>query len=103
MVPGLTVLTRMPSGARDRARFLDTLVKAALEAVYAGRITLWRWVECAERFTIRAHGARRSRGRAARTQRTAPRVPSWKAVSQSASASCSNRPAAGPTVFTRTL
>ena len=33
MEPGLTVLTRMPSGASDLARFFDTLARAALLAV----------------------------------------------------------------------
>ena len=32
-VPGLTVLTRMPSGASDFARFFDTLATAAFDAV----------------------------------------------------------------------
>ncbi len=39
-------------------------------------MTLCRWVEWAEKFTIRAHGAFRSRGSAARTQRTIPITPS---------------------------
>ena len=33
IVPGLTVFTRMPSGASDLDRFLDTLAMAALDAV----------------------------------------------------------------------
>ena len=33
MVPGLTVFTRMPSGASDLDRFFDTLATAALDAV----------------------------------------------------------------------
>ncbi len=33
IVPGLTVLTRIPSGASDLDRFFETLATAALDAV----------------------------------------------------------------------
>ena len=65
------MLTRIPSGASDCARFLLRLVIAAFDAVYATRLGDWRRVEWAETFTIRAHAAARSSGSAARTQRTA--------------------------------
>src|ERR1700722_2648611 len=79
MLPGDTTLTRISSLASSSDKFLETLVNAALAAVYAGRMTLWRCVECAEKLTIRAHSAFRSSGRAARTQRTMPITPSSKA------------------------
>ena len=103
MEPGLTVLTRMPSGASELARFFDTLDSAAFDAVYATSKGLWRWIEWAEKLTIRAHSAARSSGRAARTQRTAAISPSSKAASQSSSARSSNSAGAGPTVLTSTL
>ena len=41
--------------ASNSDRFLEMLVTIALAAVYAGRMTLWRCVEWAEKFTMRAH------------------------------------------------
>src|SRR5882757_2216361 len=79
MLPGDTTLTRISSLASSSDKFLETLVNAALAAVYAGRITLFHCVETAEKLTIRAHSALRSSGRAARTQRTMPITPSSKA------------------------
>src|SRR6266700_4967406 len=70
--PGETVLTRISSFARDCERFFVTLVTIAFAAVYATRAGVWRFVEIAETFTIRAHSAARSNGSAARTQRIIP-------------------------------
>src|ERR1700723_1277853 len=53
MLPGETTLTRISSLASKSDKFLETLVSAALAAVYAGSMTLWRCVECAEKLTIR--------------------------------------------------
>ena len=65
-------------------------------------MTLWRCVECAEKFTMRAHCAVRSSGSAARTQRTIPIAPSSTAWRHWSSVRSSNVPAAlGPTALTR--
>ena len=103
IVPGLTVLTRIPSGASDFARFFVMLVRAAFDAVYATIMGLWRWMECAEILTMRAHSPLRNNGRAARTVRTAVRVPVSNTPTQPSSSRSSKRAAPGPMVLTRTL
>jgi hypothetical protein len=85
--------------ASNSERFFDTLFTMTLAAVYAGSMTLCRWVECAEKLTTRAHSARRSRGSAERTQCTIPITPWSMAVRHWSSVSCSKLPAAlGPGV-----
>src|SRR5258708_13789019 len=92
MDPGETVLTRIPAGASASERFLLRLVSAAFDAVYATSSGDWRRVEWAEMFTIRAHGARLSRGSAAPPPRIAPRGPKSKAAFHSAPSRPSKRP-----------
>src|SRR5260221_12290002 len=106
MDPGETVLTRIPAGASASERFLLRLVSAAFDAVYATSSGDWRRVEWAEMFTIRAHGARLSRGSAARTHRIALRGPISKVACHSASSRASKRPvptSTGPAAFTSTV
>ena len=63
---------------------------------------LWRLVECADTFTMRAHSAARSSGIAVRTQRIMPMAPSSIVSIQSASVRSSIDPRpAGPVAFTR--
>src|SRR5258708_13370787 len=96
MGPGETVLTRIPAGASASERFLLRLVSAAFDAVYATSSGDWRRVEWAEMFTIRAPGARLSRGSAARTHRLALRVPISKAACPSPPPPPPNRPLPPP-------
>jgi len=62
MLPGDTTLTRISSLASSSDKFLETLVNAAFAAVYAGRMTLWRWVESRD-FRDRSGLRSRRRGR----------------------------------------
>src|ERR1700722_17903355 len=74
-VPGATALTRIPSTSRLRARFLVTLARAALAAVYADKTRALMLAENAVRFTIRPHPPFRNSGRLCRMHRTAVRTP----------------------------
>src|SRR5262249_7952610 len=67
-VPGHTVFTRMPSGARARARFFDALAMAALAAVWAMSPGLWCRIDASARVTMRANTALRSTGSGARAR-----------------------------------
>src|SRR5690349_24850275 len=84
-VPGLTVFTRMFSGASVRARFFEMLVRADFAAVYDTSPGAWRFVEWAETFTMRAQDAFRRSGSAARMHRTAAMVPMLKCAKKSSS------------------
>src|SRR5712675_1514695 len=67
-------------------------------------MTVWRWVEWAEKLTIRAHCAFRSSGSAERTQCTMPITPSSNASRHCSSVSSSNVPRVpGPTALMRML
>src|SRR5260370_42683742 len=106
MDPGETVLTRIPAGASASERFLLRLVSAAFDAVYATSSGDWRRGGGAGMFTIRAHGARLSRGSAARTHRLALTVPISKGACRPASSRSSKRPgptSTGPAAFARTF
>src|SRR6478735_1136945 len=58
-------------------------------------------MECADSVTMRAQSAARSRGNAARMERTPDMVPSVNAASHSESSICSKYPSPGPMVWTR--
>src|ERR1700735_1318468 len=85
MVPGHTLVTRIPSLARLFDRFLVTLDRAAFDAVEAPMRGFCGWMNWAEKVTMRAQSAARSIGNAARIVRTPAMVPNVKAVAHSAS------------------